>query len=113
MNVNSTPTLFNPILDLFAFLRRPDAVRVSAPLKQKLLAMAIIVALDILVGILLTLVTAPIESLLSVQAQPVEEAAQAGFLLAGGEFSLRPLSKRCHSGSGLPRICSSSLSRLP
>ena len=91
MNAKSTQTTFNPILDLFAFLRRPDAVRVSAPLKQKLLAMAIIVALDILVGILLTLVTTPIESLLSVQAQPVEEAAQAGFLLALGGIFIAPL----------------------
>ncbi len=88
--MNGSP-VFNPILDFFAFLRRPNSESFSASLKQKLLVMAVIVALDILIGILLTLVTAPIESLLSVQAQPVEEAAQAGFLLALGGIFIVPL----------------------
>ncbi len=92
MNVNSTPTLFNPILDFFAFLRRPNAETLLAPLKQKFLVVAVIVALDILIGILLTLVTAPIEALVSVQTQYAEDATgQSGFMPALAGIFVAPL----------------------
>lgn len=92
MNANQTQTISNPILDFFAFLRRPNAETISAPLKQKLLVMAVIVALDILIGILVTLVTAPIEALISVQAQHAGEAvAQLGFMLALAGIFVAPL----------------------
>ncbi|MFN3308847.1 MAG: hypothetical protein ACK44E_06510, partial [Anaerolineales bacterium] len=88
--MNASP-VFNPILDIFAFLRRPNAETLSAPLKQKLLVVAIIVAMDILIGILLTLVATPLEALVSVQTQYAEEAAETSLMVALGGIFIAPL----------------------
>lgn len=54
-------TSFNPVHDFFAFLRRPDAERVSASLRNKLLVLAVILALDILLGFAANILSSSIE----------------------------------------------------
>lgn len=62
---------FNPIRDFFAFLRRPHAERIVASLKQKLLILAAIVALDILFGFVANLFATSVESLIPVESDHV------------------------------------------
>lgn len=62
---------FNPVRDFFAFLRRPHAERIAASLKQKLLILAAIVALDILFGFAANLLATSVESLIPVESEHV------------------------------------------
>lgn len=71
---------FNPVADFFAFVRRPDAQRISASLKQKLLVLVVLLALDILLGFAANLLATSIESLLPIQSEHVAEEAEEEML---------------------------------
>lgn len=77
MNTNSTLTVVNPVLDFFSFLRRPHAEKVAAPLRQKVLSLAVIVALNILLSLGASFLVAPIESLVAVEAEYLAEGYTA------------------------------------
>lgn len=62
---------FYPAQDFFAFLRRPNAERIAASLRQKLLILAALVALDILFGFAANLLASSIESLIPVESEHV------------------------------------------
>lgn len=81
MNTSSTTTISNPVLDFFAFLRRPDAARVSASLKQKLLFLAAIIALDILFSFAANLLSASVEGLIPAKAEHVGRDDSETFFL--------------------------------
>lgn len=73
-------TSFNPVRDFFDFLRRPDAEQVSASLRNKLLVLAVILALDILLGFAANLVSTSIESLASIQTEHVMDESDEGLI---------------------------------
>ncbi|MCS7062388.1 MAG: hypothetical protein RMN25_14685, partial [Anaerolineae bacterium] len=71
---------FNPVRDFFVFVRRPDAERISASLKQKLLVVFVILALDILLGFTANLLATSIESLLPIESEHVAGEADEAML---------------------------------
>lgn len=64
-------TSFNPARDFFAFVRRPDASGISASLKNKMLILAVILALDILLGFGANLIGTSIETLIPMENEHV------------------------------------------
>lgn len=72
----NTVSSFNPVRDFFAFLRRPDANGISTSLKNKLLILAVILALDILLGFGANLLATSIETLIPMENEHVIDEAE-------------------------------------
>lgn len=79
MNTSSTVTISNPVLDFLAFLRRPEGVRVSGALKQKLLFMAAIIGLDLLLNFAASSLSASVEGLMPTKAEYVAQGDEEMF----------------------------------
>lgn len=88
MNTNLTLTVANPVLDFFTFLRRPDADRLSASLKQKLLILAVILALETLLSFLANVLSASVEAFILTEAEHVmqEDSEMLLFMAVTGIF---------------------------
>lgn len=80
MNTFSPNTIFNPILDFFAFVRRPDAAHIVTARKAKLRIMVSLLGLSMLLSFAGNLVSTSIETSIPMETEHIMAGEDEEFL---------------------------------